>query len=58
MSAATIAYLKITPDDVKPVVLRRIKVPFDIRSDRLHLAIQAATSPTLRPNAPTLSPFG
>jgi hypothetical protein len=31
-----------TLDDVKPPVLRRIEVPFDIRLDRLHLAIQAA----------------
>jgi hypothetical protein len=30
MSAATIAQLKITLDDVKPSVLRRIEVPFDI----------------------------
>ena len=42
MRAATIARLKITLDDVKPTVLRRIEVPFDIRLDRLHLAIQAA----------------
>jgi len=42
MSAATIARLKITLDDVKPVVLRRVEVPFDIRLDRLHLTIQAA----------------
>jgi hypothetical protein len=42
MSAATIARLKITLDDVKPAVLRRIEVPFDIRLDRLHLTIQAA----------------
>jgi hypothetical protein len=42
MSADTIAHLKITLDDVKPAVLRRIEVPFDIRLDRLHLAIQAA----------------
>jgi Plasmid pRiA4b ORF-3-like protein len=42
MSAAAIARLKITLDDVKPAVLRRIEVPFDIRFDRLHLAIQAA----------------
>jgi hypothetical protein len=42
MTADTIAQLKITLDDVKPVVLRRIEVPFDIRFDRLHLAIQAA----------------
>ena len=42
MNAATIAHLKITLDDVKPSVLRRIEVPFDIRLDRLHLTIQAA----------------
>jgi hypothetical protein len=42
MSAASIARLKITLDDVKPVVLRRIEAPFDIRLDRLHLNIQAA----------------
>jgi Plasmid pRiA4b ORF-3-like protein len=39
---AAIARLKITLDDVKPTVLRRIEVPFDIRLDRLHLTIQAA----------------
>src|SRR5712691_11217563 len=42
MSTATIARLKITLDDVKPAVLRRIEVPLTIRLDRLHLAIQAA----------------
>jgi hypothetical protein len=42
MSAATIARLKITLDKVKPAVLRRVEVPFDIRLDRLHLTIQAA----------------
>jgi hypothetical protein len=42
MSADTIACLKITLDDVKPAVLRRIEVPLTIRLDRLHLAIQAA----------------
>jgi hypothetical protein len=42
MSADSIARLKITLDDVKPAVLRRIEVPLDIRLDRLHLAIQAA----------------
>lgn len=44
MSADTIARLKITLDDVKPAVLRRVEVPFDIRLDRLHLTIQAAMS--------------
>src|SRR5712692_7566586 len=42
MSADTIARLKITLDDVKPAVLRRIDVPLDIRLDRLHLVFQAA----------------
>src|SRR5438093_9473875 len=42
MSADTIARLKITLNDVKPAVLRRVEVPFDIRLDRLHLTIQAA----------------
>jgi Plasmid pRiA4b ORF-3-like protein len=42
MTADTIARLKITLDDVKPAVLRRIEVPFDIRLDRLHLTIQAS----------------
>ena len=42
MSAATIARLKITLDDVKPVVMRRVEVTFDIRLDRLHLTFQAA----------------
>lgn len=42
MAADTIARLKITLDDVEPVVLRRIEVPFDIRLDWLHLTIQAA----------------
>jgi hypothetical protein len=41
-NAATIARLKITLDKVKPVGLRRVEVPFDIRLDRLHLTIQAA----------------
>jgi hypothetical protein len=42
MSAASFAWLKITLDDVKPAVLRRIEVPLTLRLDRLHLAIQAA----------------
>jgi hypothetical protein len=42
MSADTIARLKITLDDVKPTVMRRIEVPFDILLERLHLTIQAA----------------
>jgi hypothetical protein len=42
MTAGTISGLEITLDDVKPAVLRRIELPFDIRLDRLHLPIQAA----------------
>jgi len=42
MTADTIARLKITLDDVRPTVLRRLEVPLDIRIDRLHLTIQAA----------------
>ena len=42
MTADTIARLKITLDDVKPTVLRRIEVPLTLRLDHLHLAIQAA----------------
>lgn len=42
MSADDIAHLKITLDEVKPPVLRRIEVPLTIRLDRLHLALQAA----------------
>ena len=42
MTAAAIARLKITLDDVKPQVVRRIEVPLAIRLARLHLALQAA----------------
>jgi hypothetical protein len=42
MSTAAIARLKITLDEVKPLVMRRLEVPLSIRLDRLHLAIQAA----------------
>src|SRR5271165_5723424 len=42
MIADTIARIKITLDNVKPAVLRRIEVPLSIRLDRLHLTIQAA----------------
>ncbi len=42
MSAALIAHLKVTLDDVEPQVLRRIEVPLTIRLDRLHLVLQAA----------------
>ena len=42
MTANPIARLKITLDDVKPQVLRRIEAPLAIRLDRLHLALQAA----------------
>ena len=43
MTAKTgIARLKITLDDVKPPVVRRIEVPLGIRLDRLHAALQVA----------------
>src|SRR6478736_7756473 len=42
MSTASIARLKLTLNDVEPVVLRRVEVPRDIPLDRLHLTIQAA----------------
>ena len=42
MTAASIAHLKVTLDEVEPTVLRRIEVPLAIRLDRLHLALQAA----------------
>jgi hypothetical protein len=42
MTADRIARLKITLDDVKPQVLRRIEVPLTIRLDRLHEVLQAA----------------
>lgn len=42
MTANPIALLKITLDDVKPPVLRRLEAPLAIRLDRLHLALQAA----------------
>jgi Plasmid pRiA4b ORF-3-like protein len=42
MTADSIARVKITLDNVKPTVLRRIEVPLGIRLDRLHLVIQVA----------------
>ncbi|MGC8477302.1 MAG: plasmid pRiA4b ORF-3 family protein [Acetobacteraceae bacterium] len=42
MTAASIAGLKVTLDEVQPAVLRRIEVPLAIRLDRLHLVLQAA----------------
>ena len=42
MTADSIARLKITLDNVKPAVTRRIEVPLAIRLDQLHLTIQAA----------------
>ncbi len=38
----SIARLKITLDHVKPVVMRRVEVPLDIKLADLHLVIQAA----------------
>jgi hypothetical protein len=46
MTAGTIARLKITLDDVKPAVQRRVEVPLTIRLDRLHLVFQAALGGT------------
>lgn len=37
-----IVRLKITLDDVKPQVMRRVDVPLTIKLDRLHLVLQAA----------------
>lgn len=42
MTASAIARLKITLDDVKPTVMRRVEVPLTLRLDRLHLVLQAA----------------
>ncbi len=42
MTANSIARLKVTLDDVKPTVQRRVEVPLTIRLDRLHLVLQAA----------------
>ena len=42
MTSDSVARLKITLDDVKPAVLRRVEVPLTIRLDRLHLVLQAA----------------
>jgi hypothetical protein len=42
MNADDIACLRITLDNIDPVILRRIKVPLTIRLDRLHLTVQAA----------------
>lgn len=42
MTAARIARLHVTLNDVKPPVQRRVEVPLAIRLDRLHLVLQAA----------------
>ena len=42
MTTTSIARLKVTLDDVKPAVQRRLEVPLTIRLDRLHLVLQAA----------------
>ena len=42
MPTPSLAVLKITLDEVEPVIMRRVIVPADIRLDRLHLVIQAA----------------
>src|SRR5262249_10342876 len=46
MTVDAIARLKITLDDARPQVLRRIEVPLAIRLDRLHLVLQAALGGT------------
>ncbi len=53
MNASSIACLKVTLDEVKPRVQRRIEVPLLIRLDRLHLVLQA---PEKRPIAFARSP--
>ena len=42
MTATSIARLKVTLDDVKPAVQRRLEVRLTIRLDQLHLVLQAA----------------
>jgi hypothetical protein len=42
MTSNSIARLKVTLDEVKPAVLRRVEVPLTIRLDCLHLVFQAA----------------
>ena len=58
MSADTIARLKITLDDVRSAVLRRIEVPFNIRLDRLHCALPLGSRCLHRPlNLAPCCPF-
>jgi hypothetical protein len=42
MTKGAVARLKITLDDVQPVVMRRIEVPLALRLDRLHYVLQIA----------------
>jgi hypothetical protein len=42
--ADAVARFKITPDNVKPAVLRRVEAPLSIRPDRLHLAATKRTA--------------
>lgn len=42
MSTPAIVRLKVTLDDVKPTVMRRLEVPLTLRLDRLHLVLQTA----------------
>ena len=42
MATTDIARLKVTLDDVEPLVMRRIEVPASIRIDRLHTVLQVA----------------
>jgi len=46
MIATSIARLKVTLNDVRPPVQRRVEVPLAIRLDRLHLVLQAAIGRT------------
>ena len=39
---ASVVRLKVTLDDVEPIVMRRVVVPFTIRLSRLHEVLQAA----------------
>jgi len=42
LMAASLVRLKVTLDDVQPLVMRRVVVPFRIRFNRLHEVLQAA----------------
>jgi hypothetical protein len=44
MGVASVTHLKIMMDDVKPVVLRLVEVPIEIRLDRLCLTAMGWTN--------------